>query len=469
MTLAEQLDAKTKELETALAVGVPENRTLTPEEVAAARAIDDEISALKTAIAHEKAITGLKVHLDEAKAFMASPAGALSSRDPITVPRDEPQSKLPAFLDRKWAGNSGPPKFFKGPDALDQAYHAGQFYLASLWRKKSAEKFCETHGMDLAWEKGDPDENNLAMSTGTPTGGGFVVPWFLDSAIINLVEEYGVFRRNARNVQMPSDVYNQPVRTGGLTTYFVGDNVAITQSDKTWGMITLTARKVATLTQFSSELAEDAIISIADDLTREIGLAFATKEDQCGFIGTGISTTYGNMWGAAVKIIDGNHAASVITATTTHTAFSTLTLTDFESCVGALPMFAGIRPAWYISQAGWAASMMRLAEAAGGNTVSNIVNGVPERSFLGYPVIISQVLNTTLTADASKVKCLFGDLSMAAAFGVRRGVTIAASSERYFEYDALAIRGTERFDAVTHQCGNATSAGPLLVLYTPTS
>ena len=58
----------------------------------------------------------------------------------------------------------------------------------------------------------------------------------------------------------------------------------------------------------------------------------------------------------------------------------------------------------------------------------------------------------------------FGDLSMAATFGDRRGMTIAVSTERYFELDQLAIKGTERFDIVAHGLGDNTNAGPIVAL-----
>ena len=113
--------------------------------------------------------------------------------------------------------------------------------------------------------------------------------------------------------------------------------------------------------------------------------------------------------------------AARITAITGNTAFSTLDLADFEAMVGKLPMYPGIRPKWFISQAGWAASMMRLADAAGGNTMAMLAEG-PTRMFLGYPVVISQSMNSTLTAQTSTPGLVhFGDLQMGAILGSRRG------------------------------------------------
>jgi HK97 family phage major capsid protein len=72
----------------------------------------------------------------------------------------------------------------------------------------------------------------------------------------------------------------------------------------------------------------------------------------------------------------------------------------------------------------------------------------------------------------SQLCCYVGDLSLAAAFGDRRDVSIAVSDQYVFNKDQLAIRGTERFDVNVHDIGdyNATAAsrtpGPLSVLLT---
>jgi HK97 family phage major capsid protein len=51
----------------------------------------------------------------------------------------------------------------------------------------------------------------------------------------------------------------------------------------------------------STEIAEDAVIAIADWLVGEIAYAFASKEDDCGFNGDGTST-YGGMRGISADL-----------------------------------------------------------------------------------------------------------------------------------------------------------------------
>jgi len=102
-----------------------------------------------------------------------------------------------------------------------------------------------------------------------------------------------------------------------------------------------------------------------------------------------------------------------------------------------------------------------LAVAAGGNRVTQIEDTPLTKSFLGYPVVISQVLPKI--SATSQVCCLFGNLRMAARLGDRRQTTIQMSEHALnaFEQDEVVIRGTERFDIVVHDVGDPTpSAGP---------
>lgn len=354
-------------------------------------------------------------------------------------------------------------KAFKGQNAERDAFRSGMFLLATMSPNQEvrdqASRWCRDNGM-------------LAQTGSTMTQGGILVPDELSSAIIDLREQYGVFRQNVRVVPMGSDTMIIPRRTSGVTAYFVSDGVATTESEKAWDGVTLNAKELAALVRYSLTLAEDALISIADDLAQEIGYAFALKEDQCGFIGDGTST-YGGIVGLQNKINDAQHgnnyttnggtSGGIVVAAAGHTAFSTLTLGDFENVVGYLPQFAAPNAKWYFSRPGFAASAQRLMDSSSGNNNQDLARG-SSLMFLGYPVVISQVLNSTLAADTSGFACFFGDLSMAAAMGDRRSIGIMSSSDRYFEYRQIGIQGVERVDINVHSLGDTVNAGPVIAL-----
>jgi len=343
-----------------------------------------------------------------------------------------------------------------GVSAEERAHATGQWLLATIGGNARAAQWCHDHGIEV--------RGTSPLTTTTNSLGGYLVPEVLESTIIDLREERGVARRSVRVMPMASDSVVIPRRASGVTAYFVNENAEITASDKGWDAVSLSARKLAVLCKMSSEVAEDAIISIADDLASEIAYAFADKEDECLFNGDGTST-YGGVVGLKAAVAAGGK----VTAATGNTAFSTLDLEDFEAMVGKLPQYAVANAAWYVSRVGWANSMLRLAEAAGGNTVAQVAGGAPLQ-FLGFPVVIAQVMNSTTTAQTSTDGLAYlGDLRLAATMGTRRGIEIAVDPSRYFEFDQLAIRGTQRFDLNVHERGTASVAGPVIMLSTPGS
>lgn len=346
-------------------------------------------------------------------------------------------------------------KAFTGPNGGEQAYRAGMWLKAVVWGDTESREWCQHNGLEIR-----------AMSSTTNTAGGALIFDEFRNVIIDLAELYGVFRQYAEVVPMGSDTLEWPRVTGGVTSYFVAESTAPTESEPAFDTVALAAKELATLTLVPRSLSDDSVINLADLVARKIALAFATKEDQCGFIGDG-TATYAGMHGAAVKVNDGNHAGSIHTALAGNIGFNTFDMVDFESCAGKLPAFAGIQPAWFISKIGWAESMQRLADAAGGNTKEDIEGG-SRNTFLGYPVVFSQILNTTSGDEVSVIKCLFGDLSMAATLGDRRVMTVESDGGgKYFEKRQTAIQGIQRFDLNVHDLGDSTNAGPIIALKTP--
>jgi len=335
-----------------------------------------------------------------------------------------------------------------------KAYQWGCFILGGVMgMSKYADKL---KNMGIVIEK--------AQGETVPTAGGVLVPHELDNYIVDLREQYGVFRRNARIAPMTRDTMEFPRRTGGLTSSFASEAAALTESSKAWDSVSLSAKKLTALAKMSIELMEDAIINVGDDLAGEIAYAFSLKEDQCGFTGDGTST-YGGINGVNPKI------KALVGATTTSAggvvvaagdAIAEVTLADLHNVIATLPQYAdGPNTKWYCSRYFWAAGLERLARAAGGTT-SMEVRGAGAKSCLGYPVEISQVFPSTNAT--SQILCLFGDLTKAATFGDRRQTTISVSDQVYWANDQVGIKGTERFDIVVHDIGTATTAGPIVAL-----
>jgi HK97 family phage major capsid protein len=340
--------------------------------------------------------------------------------------------------------------------SVDDAYKSGMWLTASFAKdpavRSQALSWCTANGMEHAIVK--------YQAEGINTAGGFLVPTEFSNAIVDLREQYGTFRKNARVMQMSSDSMNIPRRSSGLTAYYVGENSQITESQKGWDSINLTAKKLGCMTRLSTELAEDAAINVADDLAREMAYAFATAEDAAGWNGDGTSS-YGGIMGIRTKFAAGvgSFVGAVDLTSGTDTAVE-LVSADLIKVMAALPKYARPGAKWFMSQAVWDMGFQRLMAAYTGNTTITLA-GATNMSFLGYPVVIDQTLPGTGTVNDAPM-FFFGDLSMAARLGSRRDIRVLVSDQRYMEYDQIAIQATERFDIVVHDIGDASTAGPIV-------
>lgn len=337
---------------------------------------------------------------------------------------------------------------FTGENGEREAFLTGHFLAAHFGGSRRSQQFLD----DLGFEN--------VMTEGDSAKGGIFVPVETEMAIIRLVENYGVIRRNTTVTPMSSDRKVKVVRVEGITAHPVGEREEGTHDDPSYKSIELIARKWKVITKMSEDLNEDTLVDMAEEFTMESALAFAYAEDNSCFNGDGTSAFH-----KITGILNALNAGSILTASAN--TFGGLAQTDFNTLVGMLPDYPGIQPAWYISKPAYYASMARLELAAGGNTTSEIREGANELMFMGYPVRWSHVLNKTLTAQASKKIVLFGDLRMGTLFGDRRGITMSMTEERYWETDEIGLKGTERFDFNCHSKGTSTEAGAIVALETP--
>jgi HK97 family phage major capsid protein len=254
-----------------------------------------------------------------------------------------------------------------------------------------------------------------------------------------------------------------PKRATGTTAYFVGEGSAITESEPTYSNVSLVAKKLAVSCRMSTEIVEDALVSIADAVATEFATSLSYKIDLCGWLGDGTQGTYGGINGIVNKIDDGAHTASVHDAIAGNSGFETLDIEDFLGAMGKLPIYARAGAAWYVSPAGFAASISRLKYAAGGATVENLGSSVGE-TFLGYPVRLVHVMNSTLGADAGEVKVLFGNLGLSSIYARRRDFAVRLYDQVYAVNDQLLLQGTMRFDINHHSLGDTNEAGPVIAL-----
>jgi predicted phage gp36 major capsid-like protein len=412
-----------------------EKRDLLSEEATVFDDLQKDFDSGKLAIEREEKVEKIKADLAK----------------PVDIPGNNVE-KVPASAKFRY----GKLKAFKGETAEDDAYKSGMFFRAAIFRNQVAIDWCRENNISITKAQGET----------VGSSGGYLVPVQFNQAIIDLREEYGTFRQAVSVTPMGSDSMTIPRRAGGLTAYFPGENGAITESTKAWGQVTLNAKKIAVLTRMSTELSEDAIISIADDLASEMAYAFAQTEDSCGWNGDGTST-YGGITG--IRHEDGRHLGRGPACRRRRRGLGPRHLRRDRRQRSGKPHGEAAEVRRSRRQVVLLAARMGdgLPAPHRGrwrHHMGELTGGKPSRSYLGYPVVIDQTLPTALTDLSDVAMLFFGDLSKAVTMGERRGIMVKTSEERYFEYDQIAIQATERVDINVHDIGDATTAGPIVAL-----
>ena len=410
------------------------------EQTTELRRLTDEADKVKADLEFEQKLTAKEAEL-RSVVERAAPA-------PSPAPAEEPKKvEIRAIHPHHTTLRA----FNDSADAVESAYRCGRWLRATVFRNEDDLRWCRDHGVE-----------SRALNEGSNSAGGALVPEEFANRVIRLVETYGTFPGAAENVSMSRDTLVVPKRISGTTAYFVGEGSSVTESEPTYANVSLTAKKLAVSCRMSSEVVEDALVSLADAVAAEFATSLAYKIDTCGWLGDGTSQ-YGGINGIVSKINDGTHTASVVSAVAGNTAFETLDIEDFLAVMGKLPLYARAGAAWYVSPAGYAASISRLKYAAGGNTVDNLGRDAGE-SFLGYPVRMVHVMNSTLGADANKVKVLFGNMGLSSIYARRRDFSVRLFDQVYATTDQLLLQGTMRFDVNHHSLGSTTEAGPVVAL-----
>lgn len=428
-----------------------DNRDMTDEEKSTYSAALDRIEVLDKDIATRQRLESLqKPNIPQARVTESPEPGAPALDDPA---KKTVRSTLKGPVIEAMRGHGKLHAFKDTAQGREQAYRCGQWLAAVLYGNVHAADWCRQNGLDV----------RSALSGGVQTAGGALVPEEFERSVIDLREQYGLFRRVCRVTPMSSDTKTTPRKTGGLSAYFVGEGVDGTESDAGWDNVSLTAKKLMVLTRMSSEIAEDAIIDLADDMAFEIGYAFAQKEDLCGFLGDGTST-YGGIVGVFTKANDGNHAKAVVSAASGHDKLTEIDADDLLSLMALIPQYAKRGAKWYCSPSAMEVVFNAIKIAGGGNTRDMLADADTPR-FLGYPIEVTDLLPDDPSATYNGTPIIgFGNLMMAATLGSRRGIRVALSDQKYWTEDQIGIKGTERFDINVHDLGSATKKSPFAVL-----
>lgn len=125
------------------------------------------------------------------------------------------------------------------------------------------------------------------LSIGVDTEGGYLVPDEYEQRLIDALQEQNFFRQLATVITTSSGDRNIPVVSGHGEAAWMDENGLYTESDDTFGLISLGAYKLGTAIKVSDELLNDSVFDlegyIATEFTRRIG----AKEEEAFLVGDG--------------------------------------------------------------------------------------------------------------------------------------------------------------------------------------
>jgi len=365
-------------------------------------ALNNEAKELETSLESARVFEAAKAEVVARRAAAEKPAANVQPK-PEKIEEPKMENKIPA------AAKYNSSNVFA---SSEDAYTAGQFLMATAGDRKAKEFMA-------------------AQSEGTDSEGGYTVPTPLASELINLVEEYGIARNVCRRVVMGALTWAVPKLLGHSTIFYPGEAQAISESDLTFGQVSLTAKKMAGLVKMSTEISEDSLISMTDTIVRDLAWGFSKEEDENLF--TGGNLLSGGIQGDA-GIADTN-VASV----------SALALTDLTAAVVAAGQERGLNHQWYMSPTLWNGPVRDLLNAAGGNAIGQITSGVGP-SLFGYKVNLVNAMPGASASSTGDLLCVFGDLSVSHYFGDRRALNFKVLDQLFAVNDQVGIICTQRVD-----------------------
>lgn len=346
-------------------------------------------------------------------------------------------------------------------DSEDQARAFGALCLSTMANKgvsHAADQFARKCAELI--ERDYPDVHKAMDSA---ADGALIAPEFSDR-LVRLVEEYGVFEQAAMTMPMGSDSLTFQRRNGGMSVYVVGENTAGTESDPTYGNVTLTPKELGTLTKVPLTLEEDALAAIGELIATEIAQAFAEASDDDGFLGDGSATYHGfNGVVPVLKAINGvDDGGGLVLADGNN--WSEITEANVLTLIGQVRFTRDLR--FYCSNEFFWQVLAKLVLAQGGTTLGEATGG-PSMQAFGVPVTITPSMPRT--EGNSQIPLLCGDLRRAATVGTRRAITVDTSRDYKFAERQLTVLGHRRMAINVHDVGDATDAGPLVGLITAAS
>jgi HK97 family phage major capsid protein len=272
---------------------------------------------------------------------------------------------------------------------------------------------------------GYPVRNVLEESEGTK--GAYLVPDEFERTLVESLQENNIMRQLARVVQTSSGTLKIPVVASQGAASWVEESASIPESDSTFGEVTLSAYKIATMIRVSQELMADSAFPLDTFLASEFGRRIGVLEEEAFINGNGTGKPTGFLQSAQ----SGKTAAAATSLT-------------FDDVIGLYySLKAPYRnKAVFITNEATVELLQKLKDSNQQYIWKpSISDGVPNMIF-NRPVYTSSYM-PAVAAGAKAIA--FGDFSYYW-IGDRQGRTFQRLDELFSANDQIGFKATQRVD-----------------------
>ena len=269
-----------------------------------------------------------------------------------------------------------------------------------------------------------------ALQIGTDSEGGYLVPDEFEKTLVEALEEENIFRKLAHIITTSSGDRKIPVVASKGSASWVDEEGTITDSDDTFGQVSIGAYKLGTLIKVSNELLNDSAFDLEAYISKEFGRRIGTKEEEAFFVGNGT--------GKPTGIFNATGGAQVGVTTATANEIKADEIIDLFYSLKAPYR----KNAVFVVNDATIKSIRKLKDGNGNYLWQPaLTSGTPD-TLLGRPVFTSSYV-PTIAAGAKTIA--FGDFSYYW-IADRQGRNFKKLNELYAATDQTGFVATQRVD-----------------------
>lgn len=267
-----------------------------------------------------------------------------------------------------------------------------------------------------------------ALQVGTDSEGGYLVPDEFEHTLVEALQEENIFRKLAHIIQTASGDRKIPVVASKGTASWVDEEGSITESDDSFGQVSIGAYKLGTLIKISNELLNDSVFPLEGYISKEFARRIGAKEEDSFFNGDG----------KPVGIFHSTGGAQVGVTAASTSAITADEIIDLFYSLGAPYRKKAV---WVLNDA-TVKSIRKLKDGNGNYLWQPALTADTPDTLLGRPVYTS----TSVPTIASGAKVIaFGDFSFYW-IADRQGRIFKKLSELYATTDQTGFVATQRVD-----------------------